>query len=127
MIGILGMILPVVLPMLTDGVRGIFAKFTGGAGGQPVNLDERIKLMAAETEKLKALAELDKPTGDISRWVADLRGSFRYISIIVIWLVAGAAVLSGAAEAYTLILLEISGMCLSFVIGERFYLKVKGG
>lgn len=125
MIGLLGMILPAVLPMLTDGVRGVFAKLTGGAGGMPVNVDERIRLMQAETEKLKALADLDRPTGDVSRWVADLRASFRYLAIIAIWLVTGAAVVMGAPSEYTVILLELSGGCMSFVIGERFYLKWK--
>lgn len=123
---ILGMVLPMLLPMLTDGVRGIFAKFTGGAGGVPQNMTERIQLMEAETAKLKALAELDKPAGEISRWVADLRGAFRYLSIIVIWLVTGICVITGAAESYVLVLLDLSGMCMSFVIGERFYMKIKG-
>lgn len=123
---ILGMILPALLPMVTDGLRGLFAKLTGGAGGMPVNLAERIQLMQAETEKLKALAEVDRPSGEVSRWVSDLRASFRYISIIAIWGVTGVAVVAGAAEAYTLVLLDLSGMCMSFIIGERFYFKVKG-
>ena len=54
--GILGLILPALMPAVMDGVRGIFAKFTGGAGGTPQNMQERIQLIQAETEKLKALA-----------------------------------------------------------------------
>ncbi|SOD41600.1 hypothetical protein [Nitrosovibrio sp. Nv4] len=123
---ILGMILPALLPMLTDGFRGLFARLTGGAGGTPQNMTERIQLMEAETRKLAALADLDRPSGEVSRWVADLRASFRYVAICAIWIVTGVAVISGAAEAYTLVLLDLSGMCMSFVIGERFYLKLKG-
>lgn len=123
---ILGMFLPALLPMVTDGLRGLFAKFTGGAGGVPVNMTERIQLMEAETKKLVALAELDRPVGEVSRWVADLRGCFRYVSILVIWIIAALAVFTGAAEAYTLVLLDLAGMCMSFVIGERFYMKLKG-
>ncbi len=123
---LIGMILPALLPVVGDGIRGLIAKLTGGAGGMPVNLDERIKLMQAETEKLRALAEVDRPAGEVSLWVANLRASFRYISIIAIWTVTGVAVVAGAAEAYTLVLLDLSGMCMSFIIGERFYFKVKG-
>ena len=53
-------ILPMLLPALTDGLRGVFAKITGGAGGNPQNVDERIKLMAADTERLKALSEIGR-------------------------------------------------------------------
>ena len=124
--GLATMILPAIVPALTDGVRGIFAKFTKGAGGNPVNVTERIQLMQAETERLKALAEIDKPAGEPSRWVSDLRASFRYIAIITIWLATIAAVFTPSiAESITLIMLDLSGACMSFVIGERMYLTLK--
>lgn len=126
MIAILGMLLPALLPMVTDGFRGLFARFSGGAGGVPQNMTERIQLMEAETKKLMALADLDRPVGDVSRWVADLRGSFRYLAILIIWVVTAIAVFSGVSEQYVLILLDLTGMCMSFVIGERFYLKLTG-
>ena len=37
--------------------------------------------MKAEAEKLQALAALDSPTGEPSKWIVDLRASFRYIII----------------------------------------------
>ncbi|SHL44756.1 hypothetical protein SAMN05216428_102435 [Nitrosospira sp. Nsp11] len=123
---ILGMVLPALLPMVTDGVRGLFARFTGGAGGVPVNMAERLQLMKAETEKLRVLAELDRPAGEVSRWVADFRGAFRYIAILVIWAVTACAVLTGASELYTLPLIDLSAGTVSFLFGERFYLKLKG-
>jgi hypothetical protein len=117
---------PALLPALTDGVRGIFAKFTKGAGGTPQNVTERIQLMQAETARLQALAEIDKPAGEPSMWVNNLRSSFRYISIIIIWLATvGAVFTPSVAEPITLILLDLSGACMSFVIGERMYLTLR--
>jgi hypothetical protein len=117
---------PALLPAITDGVRGIFAKFTKGAGGNPVNVTERIQLMQAETARLQALAEIDKPAGEPAPWVNNLRSSFRYISIIVIWLATIGAVFSTTVpEAITLIMLDLSGACMSFVIGERMYLTLR--
>lgn len=117
---------PALLPALTDGVRGIFAKFTKGAGGTPVNVTERIQLMQAETARLQALAEIDKPAGEPSIWVTNLRSSFRYIAIIIIWLATVSAVFTPTvAEPITLILLDLSGACMSFVIGERMYLTLR--
>jgi hypothetical protein len=117
---------PALLPALTDGVRGIFAKFTKGAGGNPVNVTERIQLMQAETARLQALAEIDKPAGEPSLWVNNLRSSFRYIAIIIIWLATVGAVFTPTVpEAITLIMLDLSGACMSFVIGERMYLTLR--
>ena len=117
---------PALLPALTDGVRGIFAKFTKGAGGNPVNVNERIQLMQAETARLQALAEIDKPAGEPSLWVNNLRSSFRYVSIIIIWLATVGAVFTPTVpEAITLIMLDLSGACMSFVIGERMYLTLR--
>lgn len=117
---------PALLPALTDGVRGIFAKFSGGAGGTPQNVLERIQLMQAETERLKALAEIDKPVGEPDKWVTNLRTSFRYVTIILIWFATIAAVFTpGVEQSITIILLDLSGACMSFVIGERMYLSLK--
>jgi hypothetical protein len=124
--GLLSLIVPAVIPALTDGVRGIFAKFSGGAGGTPQNLDERVKLMAAETEKLKALAEIDKPIGEPAAWVVNIRAIFRYAAITLIWIATIAAIFTPSVEKeLTLIMLDLSGACMSFIIGERMYLSIK--
>lgn len=117
---------PALIPALTDGVRGIFAKFTGGAGGTPQNVSERIQLMQAETARLSALAEIDKPVGEPDKWVTNLRTSFRYIAIILIWVATiGAVFTPTIPEGITLIMLDLSGACMSFVIGERMYLTLR--
>jgi hypothetical protein len=78
---LLNLILPALVPAFSDGVRGLFAKLTGGAGGQPQNMQERISLIQAETERLKALSALDTPTGEPSKWIVDLRACYRYVII----------------------------------------------
>jgi hypothetical protein len=123
---ILSLIFPAVIPVLADGVRGIFAKFSGGAGGTPQNVDERIKLMEAETARLQALAEIDKPSGEPSRWVTNFRASFRYVAILLIWIATIVAVFdTSLSHNIVLMMLELSGACMSFVIGERMYLTLK--
>jgi len=124
--GLASLIFPALMPALTDGLRGIFAKVTGGAGGTPQNVNERIQLMQAETARLQTLADIDKPSGEPSRWVTDMRSSFRYIAILIIWLATIAAVFTpNIAQPITLMMLDLSGACMSFVIGERMYLSLK--
>jgi hypothetical protein len=117
---------PAILPAAADAVRGIVAKFTGSAGAQPQNVAETIQLMEAQTKRVQALAELDRLPDGASKWVVDLRGSFRYI---VCGGVVGAAVvgvLTGVDEAAGLVLLDLGGACMSFIIGERMYIKLRG-
>jgi hypothetical protein len=124
--GILGLILPALVPAFTDGVRGLFAKFTGGAGGQPQNMQERIQLIQAETEKLKALAQLDTPSGEPSKWIIDLRASYRYVIITFILITTIVVVYSPNVQlGIVSVFLDMTGACMSFIIGERMYLSIK--
>ena len=126
MSAIFSLILPALVPAFTDGVRGLFAKLTGGAGGQPQNMQERIQLIQAETEKLKALATLDTPTGEPSKWIIDLRACYRYVIITFILLTTIFVVYSPSIPiAIVSIFLDMTGACMSFIIGERMYLSIK--
>lgn len=125
-LSILGtVILPALVPALADGVRALVARFTGSAGSAPQNVAERIQLMQAEAAKLTALAALDAPAGNISRWVSDLRASFRYVAVGGIVCATLAGVFVGVDESALSVLLDLSGACMSFIIGERMYLKVR--
>ena len=121
------LILPALVPAFSDGVRGIIAKFTGGAGGQPQNVDERVRLMEAEAAKLQALAALDSVNGEPSRWIIDLRASFRYVIISSIMIFTGLIVFNPdiVGVAVVSVFLDMTGACMSFVIGERMYLTLK--
>ncbi len=123
MTGILSLVVPALIPAVADGLRGVFSKLTGGAGAKPQNVEEQIKLMAAETERLKAVAELDKPAENISPWVANLRASFRYV--------AGGMIILGAVstlyfQADLLVqdaIWNLAGSVFAFLFGDRMYLK----
>lgn len=119
-------LLPAIVPTLADAFRGLVAKLTGGAGSQPQNVAERIQLMQAEAAKLQALAALDAPAGNISPWVANLRASFRYVTVgaIVLAAIAGAFT-PGMDTAALAVLLDLAGASMSFIIGERMYLSIK--
>jgi hypothetical protein len=124
---IVSLILPALVPAFADGARGLIAKFTGGAGGQPQNIKERIELMQAEAAKLQALAALDSPTGEPSKWIVDLRASFRYIIISSIMIFTAIIVFNPDVVGATVVavFLDMTGACMSFVIGERMYLTLK--
>jgi hypothetical protein len=127
MTSLLSLILPALVPAFADGARGLIAKFTGGAGGQPQNIKERIELMQAESAKLQALAALDTPTGEPSKWIINLRASFRYIIISSIMIFTAIVVFNPDIVGATVVavFLDMTGACMSFVIGERMYLAIK--
>lgn len=127
MSALLALILPALVPMLTDTVRGIVNKFTGGAGAQPTNVAEAIQLMKADTERLQALAALDSPNPNISKWVADLRASCRYIIAIGVVLNAIVCMYApGVPEENVVMALTLAGSVWSFLFGERMQLALTG-
>ena len=123
MTSILSLVVPALIPAVADGLRGVFSRLTGAAGAKPQNVEEQIKLMAAENERLKALAELDKPAENISTWVADLRASFRYIA-------GGLIILGAVSTLYVSVDLfvqdavwNLAGSVFAFLFGDRMYFK----
>ena len=123
MASVLSLVIPALIPALADGIRGVFGKLTGGTGAKPQNVEEQIKLMAAENERLKALAELDKPAENISPWVADLRASFRYIAGGLIILGAVSTLYAPVAQDVQEAVWNLAGSVFAFLFGDRMYLK----
>lgn len=130
MTGALGLlvnaILPALGPALVDGVRGLAGKLFGTAGALPKSVDEQVKLYQAEAEKLKALAALDSPMGEVSPFVANVRGVGR-------WFAAGMILL---ATLYTAIFLPtnpnlpllgaLAEAVWFWLFGEKVYMRVGG-
>ena len=81
--------------------------------------------MGEKKDGVKALAEVDAPSRNAAPWVANLRGAFRYVAVGGILLVTLAAVLANVNETAVLVLLDLSGASMSFIIGERMYLGLK--
>jgi hypothetical protein len=87
--------------------------------------------MSAEVAKLEAIAKLDVPSQNISTWVADLRGSFRYLAAAMI--IIGTFGVIGAKGVGVIIddnvidtLLQMCGSVFSFMFGDRLYLSLRG-
>jgi len=120
---ILSLVVPALIPAVADGLRGIFSRLTGGAGAKPQNVEEQIKLMTAENERLKALAELDKPSENISPWVADLRASFRYVASGLIILGAVSTLYLPADLLVQDAIWNLAGSVFAFLFGDRMYFK----
>ncbi len=116
-------VLPSLVPAVVDTIRGVVAKVTGSAGGRPQNVEETIQLMNAETERLKALADIDKPSGKASQWVTDLRESSRYIATFLILLMAFVLVVMNSPHAQST--LNIGSSAFFFLFGDRVYLHIK--
>ena len=127
MSALLALLLPALVPVASDAVRGIISKFTGGAGAIPQNVDEEIKLMNAKTENLKALADLDRPAGNISQWVADLRASFRYVAAGVVILAAVVTLFAPVQKDLTELAWQAAQSVWAFVFGDRMYSYIKRG
>lgn len=120
-------LLPALIPAVGDGVRGIIAKFTGSAGAAPQNVEEQVTLLEAQTRQLQALAELDKPQGQISLWVANLRASARYLATFAVILNGiGQAAFNNDPEMVRLSLNLAEGGFF-FLFGDRVYLHLKKG
>jgi len=121
-------VLPGLIPAVLDGVKMVFSKITGVSMGEPKSFAERKELFGAETERLKTLADLDRPSGNISNWVADLRASFRYVFVGLIIVVTLAYALLykniGVPEVWG-VLSQLSGSATFFILGDRVYLGLK--
>lgn len=121
-------LVPALLPVASDAIRGIIGKFTKGAGAIPQNVDEECKLLKARAEHSTAMALLDKPSGNISQWVADLRASFRYIAAGLIIIAAiGTIYYPPADPAVTDLAWSAARSAWSFIFGDRMYNYIKNG
>lgn len=124
--GWLTLILPSLVPAITDGLRGVIGKFTGNAGAAPQNVAEAIQLMEAQTKRVQALAELDKLPDGAATWVINLRGSFRYVVTGGIVAATIAGTYAGVNAVFLALLYDLSGASMSFIIGERMYINLRG-
>lgn len=128
---LLAMILPAFAPVLADGLRAIFNRVTKGAGVRPANVGEAVQLMEAEAKWVAAMGALDSPGPNVSRWVSDLRGSYRYLAAtFIISLAYGLVVAHGAGYLNVPMdtqqtLLDMAGSAFSFIFGDRMYAHLK--
>ena len=127
MSALLATILPALLPALTDGARGLFARLSKGKGAEPQNVNEVIALMNADTEKLKTLAALDT-AGDTYKWVNAIRALQRpVISLaVIVGYIAACYGLGDPTQSTLDMLGNYASMVTFYLFGDRTYSYIKG-
>lgn len=112
------------LPAAIDILRSTVSKMLFGT--RALTVDDEIRLMEAETAKIKALAELDAVSGQISRWVADFRASFRYIAAAA-WIIISTIIIFSpqVPTEVTKIVLDLLQAVIFFIFGHRTWLYIK--
>ena len=125
---LVALIVPALLPGVIDGIKMVISRLTGIDMAAPKSVAEVIQLKQADTERLKALADLDRPVGNISPWVADLRASFRYVCVGVILLAYVATLFLPDSWINSVTRADIAFLareCIFFIIGDRVYTNLK--
>jgi len=112
------LVLTSLLPVGIDLVKRLANRVISG---RKITVDEEVRILQAETERLKALAELDKPETNISKWVADFRAAFRYMFCAAILVATMLCVLFHAPEEVTAYMLDLLSGVTFFLIGHRTY------
>ena len=106
------------VPVAAESVKQLMVRWTGGV--RPTSVDEQIRLMKAESDRLAALAALDQPGGTPSQWVIDLRASARYLGALsVIAVGIGSLYVSELPEAVRITALEAANISFGFLFGSR--------
>lgn len=116
-------LLAALAPAAIDAVKTLFGGLARKVGG--LSVDDEIKLLNANVEKLKALASLDNPVGTPSQWVVDLRAAFRYVGAGVSMAIGGLVVFYAPTDIKPLGF-DLIAAPFSFIFGERLYLGLKG-
>jgi len=111
-------ILAALVPVAAESVKQLVLRWTGGV--RPATVDETIRLMKAESDRLTALAALDQPGGTPSQWVVDLRASARYVGALsVIAVGIGSLYVSELPEPVRITALEAANIAFGFLFGSR--------
>jgi len=115
---ILETILAALVPVGIEGIKQAAARWMGGV--RATTIAEQIQLDQMEVERLKALAELDKPEGTPSQWVIDLRASARYLgALAVISVGIGSLFVAGVTPGIQAVALEAANIAFGFLFGSR--------
>ena len=96
----------------------------------PVSVSDQVELNNSQAGIIRAKAEADNPAGEVSLWVANLRGAIRpagalflimaCIVIAMIESVKGEPVVNGSGNIQ-----GMAGFALSWLYGER-YIRYRG-
>jgi len=110
-------IIAALVPVGIEGIKQASARWFGGV--RATSVEEQIKLDSNEIEKIKALAELDKPYGQPSQWVVDLRSSARYLGALACIAVGVGSLFFPLAATVQALALEAANIAFGFLFGSR--------
>jgi len=110
-------IIGALVPVGIEGIKQAMTRFFGGV--KATSIEDQIKLDNNEVEKIKALAELDKPIGQPSQWVVDLRASARYIGALTVISVGISTLYVPVEPEIKVIALEAANIAFGFLFGSR--------
>lgn len=116
-------IIGALVPVGVEGIKQLMTNFFGGV--KATSIDDQIKLDANEIEKIKAIAELDKPIGQPSQWVVDLRASARYIGALAVIVVGISTLYAPVDVRIQAIALEASNIAFGFLFGSRIVANLR--
>ena len=115
-------ILASLLPLVIDGGKALISKVTGGT--PPItSADDFIKIQDADVRRLEAIAKLDVPTGDVSRWVNDVRAMQRP-TVVAIVLLAWVYTVATSGQHIDLVS-NMASSVFFYLFGERGLMYVK--
>lgn len=110
-------IMAALVPVGIEGIKQAAARWFGGV--RATTIDEQIKLDTNEIDKIKAIAELDKPIGQPSQWVVDLRASARYVGALLVIAVGVGSLFIPVAASVQALALEAANIAFGFLFGSR--------
>jgi hypothetical protein len=116
-------IIGALVPVGVEGIKQLMTNFFGGV--KATSIDDQIKLDANEIEKIKAIAELDKPIGQPSQWVVDLRASARYIGALAVIVVGISTLYAPVDVRIQAIALEAANIAFGFLFGSRIVANLR--
>lgn len=116
-------IIGALVPVGVEGIKQLMTNFFGGV--KATSIEDQIKLDANEIEKIKALAELDKPIGAPSQWVVDLRASARYIGALAVITVGISTLYAPVDVRIQAIALEAANIAFGFLFGSRIVANLR--
>lgn len=121
---ILSTILAALVPVGVEGIKQAMTRWMGGV--RATSIAEQIELDKNEIERLRALAELDKPEGTPSQWVIDLRASARYVgALLCIAVGIGSLFIPGISIPVQALALEAANIAFGFLFGARIVANFK--
>jgi len=110
-------IIGALVPVGIESIKQVMTRFFGGV--KATSIEDQIKLDNSEVEKIKALAELDKPIGQPSQWVVDLRASARYMGALAVIGVGISTLYVPVEPEIKVIALEAANIAFGFLFGSR--------